>query len=106
MKTGLEEMEVTVETGLDEMEYRMDIFEEKLDKMDAVGKACLGKTEASIEIGQEPSEAKSRSDLGEINTIDVGPMKEKAIREPWLPELTLKSLLNWNLFWNKCIKGT
>jgi hypothetical protein len=40
-------MEAAVETGLEEMKGRTDVFDEKLDKMDAAGKACLGKTEAN-----------------------------------------------------------
>jgi hypothetical protein len=26
----------------------------------------------------------------------------KIIGEPWFPGLTLKTLLNWDLYWNKC----
>jgi phage shock protein A len=39
---GLEEMEAAVEPDLEEMKDRIDVFEEKLDKMDAAKKACLG----------------------------------------------------------------
>jgi hypothetical protein len=48
-KAGLEEMEAAVKTGLEQMKVRKDVFEEKFHKMDAAGKACLGKTEANIE---------------------------------------------------------
>jgi hypothetical protein len=27
--------------------------------------------------------------------------KERVIGEPWFPKLTLKTLLNWDLYWNK-----
>jgi hypothetical protein len=50
---------------------RMDVFEEKLVKMNATGKACLGKTEANIETGQEPREVESRTDLEEVDTTDL-----------------------------------
>jgi hypothetical protein len=26
----------------------------------------------------------------------------KMIGEPWFPGLTLKTLFNWDLYWNKC----
>jgi hypothetical protein len=35
------------------MKARIDVFEEKLDKMDAAGKACLGRTEDNIETRPE-----------------------------------------------------
>jgi hypothetical protein len=28
--------------------------------------------------------------------------KKKVIVEPWFPGLTLKTVLNWDLYWNKC----
>jgi hypothetical protein len=71
-------MEAAVETGLEEMKARMNVFEEKMDKMDAAGKACLGKTEANIETGQEPSEAESRTGLEEMDTVDFGTNQEKS----------------------------
>jgi hypothetical protein len=48
-KAGLEVMEAAVETCLEQMKVRKDVFEEKFDKMDAAGKAYLGKMEANIE---------------------------------------------------------
>jgi hypothetical protein len=27
---------------------------------------------------------------------------KKIIGEPWFPGLTLKTILNWDLYWNKC----
>jgi peptidoglycan hydrolase CwlO-like protein len=57
MKASLEDMEATVETGLKEMKAKMDIFEGKLDKMDATRKACLGKMEANRETHQESRKA-------------------------------------------------
>jgi hypothetical protein len=69
-------MEAAVETGLEEMRVRMFVFEEKLDEMDATGKACLGKTEANIETSQEPREAESKTDLEEMDTNNLRPVEK------------------------------
>jgi hypothetical protein len=29
-------------------------------------------------------------------------LKKKVIGEPWFPELTLKTVLNYDFYWNKC----
>jgi hypothetical protein len=44
-------MKAVVETGLEEMKARIDVFEEKFDKMYAARKVWLEKTEANIETG-------------------------------------------------------
>jgi hypothetical protein len=38
-------------SGQDWMLARTDVFEEKLDKMNAAWKSCLGKTQTNMEIG-------------------------------------------------------
>jgi hypothetical protein len=77
-KAGLDEMEAAVETGPEEMKPRMDFFKEKLDKMDPIGKTCVGKMEANIETGQEPREAESKTDLEEMDTMGLEANQEKS----------------------------
>jgi hypothetical protein len=57
-------MDVAVEAVLEEITDKMDLFEEKLDKMDAARTACLGKTK--METGQEPREAESKTETKEM----------------------------------------
>jgi hypothetical protein len=75
-KVSLKEIEAVVETGLGEMNARMDVFEEKLDKIVAAEKACLGKTEANMDTGQKLREAKSKTDLEEMDTTDLKASQE------------------------------
>jgi hypothetical protein len=42
-KASLEEMEVMVDTSLEEMKARMNVFRGKSNKMEATRKDCLGK---------------------------------------------------------------
>jgi hypothetical protein len=56
----------------------MDVFEEKLDKMDATGKAYLGKMEANIETCQEPREVKSNTDSEEVEATGLEANREKS----------------------------
>jgi hypothetical protein len=69
-KADLEEIEAAVETGIEEMKVRMDVFEEMVDKIDTAGKPCLGNMEANIETGQGPRQAESKTDL-EMDTMDL-----------------------------------
>jgi hypothetical protein len=62
--------------SLEEMKARMDVFEE--EKLDASGKACLGKTQANIETSQEPREAEVKADLKEMDTTDMEANGEKS----------------------------
>jgi hypothetical protein len=65
-----------LETSLEEMNARMDVFEEKSDKIDAAEKACLGKTEANMNSGQKPRGAESKTDLEEMDTMDLKASRE------------------------------
>jgi hypothetical protein len=59
------------------MKARIDVFEEKLN---ATRKACLGKTQANIETGQEPREAEGETDLKEMDTTEMEANREKSVR--------------------------
>jgi hypothetical protein len=67
--------------SLEQMKTRKDVFEEKLDKMDAAMKACLGKTEANLETGREPKEADSKTDLDKMDTtyFEANPEENEAM---------------------------
>jgi hypothetical protein len=71
VKASLKEIEAVVETGLEEMNARMDVFKEKLDKIDAAKKTCLGKTEANMDTGQKLKESESKTDLEEMDIMDL-----------------------------------
>jgi hypothetical protein len=49
----------------------MDVFKEKLDRMNATRRACVGKTEANIETDQKPGEAESKTDLEKMYTTGL-----------------------------------
>jgi hypothetical protein len=68
---------------VEEMKARMNVFEETLDKMDASGKACLGKMKADIETCQKQREAESKTDLEEMDATDVeaNPEEMKSLAE-------------------------
>jgi hypothetical protein len=39
---------------------------------------------------------------GEAATVVTVAANKKVIGEPWFTDLTLKTVLNWDLYWNKC----
>jgi hypothetical protein len=60
------------------MKARMDVFKEKLEKIDAAGKSCLGKMEVNIGTSQKPRQAESKSSLEEIDTTVLGANRENS----------------------------
>jgi hypothetical protein len=82
-KANADKTKAAGETGVEEMKARMEVFEEKLGKMDATGKTCLEKTEANTETCQKPREADIKTDLKEMNTTEVeaNPEEMKSIAE-------------------------
>jgi hypothetical protein len=57
-------------TGQEKMLARMDVFEEKLNKMNAAWKLCLGNTETNTETAQERKKpAQQLCHLKEINCL-------------------------------------
>jgi hypothetical protein len=71
MECLLAEVKALLKTDLEEMKAMMNVFEERLDKMNTARKACLGKTEANIGTGQEPREAENKTNLQEMGTTDL-----------------------------------
>jgi hypothetical protein len=84
------------------MEARMNVFEERLDKMDVVGKACIGKTKAYVETGQEPMEAESKTGFEEMDTRIWRPIeKSRGFIRKFLTKRTQWGLseLWWTELW-------
>jgi hypothetical protein len=40
--------------------------------------------------------------MSEKSNLRTTDQPKKMIGEPWFPGLTLKTLVNWDLYWNKC----
>jgi hypothetical protein len=36
------------------------------------------------------------------SVVTVKQQQQKVIGEPWFPGLTLKTVLKWDFYWNKC----
>jgi hypothetical protein len=71
-------MEAAVETGLEQMNARTDVFEENSDKMNAAWEACLRRTKVNIKTSQESKKVESKTDLEEIDTMDLEANREKS----------------------------
>jgi hypothetical protein len=66
-------------TDEEKMLARMDVFEEKLNKMNAARKVCLGKAEANTETAQEPK--KPAQQLCQLKDISYLANKSRKLKE-------------------------
>jgi hypothetical protein len=62
-KAGQENMKAAIRSSQEKVEARMNAWLEE-------GKACPGKTEVKLEIGQEPREAEIKTDLEEMKATE------------------------------------
>jgi hypothetical protein len=75
MKAVLEEMKAALVACQEEMKFRMNVFEEILDKTDV--KAGQGKTETMVETGQEQTRTEGRTDLEEMKATESEAIAEQ-----------------------------
>jgi hypothetical protein len=68
------------------MKARMDVFREKLDKMDVAMKAGQEKMDTRIETGQEQMEARIKTGLEEMNATEseANERKMESMVEHWV----------------------
>jgi hypothetical protein len=70
MDWNQKEIKTDMKTGTDALVSRMDAQRERTQYCREATEACLGKTEARIEVGQEPREADSKTGLEGMKTTD------------------------------------